>query len=332
MKIGINAGQKFWEVYNETARARLEQLGASFAEVPRERAVTEGDVVELVRDADVVVGTWGMLPFTRRVLDACPSVGLVVYAAGSVKGFVTEELRDRGVTVLSAAHINGRPVAEFVLGIMITELKGVFRANARIHDAGRLAWRRSEIESPGLYGSTVGLIGLGKITRYLIGLLRPFDVRIMVEDPYLEESQAKELGVEKASIEQIMQEADVVSLHHANIPQNWGMITRERLALMKPGSAFVNTSRGRLVDEAALVDALRTQDLVAYLDVTYPEPPEDGHPFYSLPNCILTPNVAGSYAREVERMGEWAVDQVEAWSNGKPLDGVVDLGRLDSIA
>ncbi len=332
MKIGINAGQKFWEVYNENARDRLEKLGASPGDVPYGRAATEDEVVQLVAEAEVVVGTWGTQPFTKRVLDACPSLELMVYAAGSVKGFVTEELKDRGITVCSAAHINGRPVAEFVLGVILTELKGVFRANARIHDAGRQAWFKSVIESPGLYESTVGLIGFGKITRYLIGLLAPFDVRILVEDPFLDETEAESLGVTKASIEQIMQEAEVVSLHHANVPENWGIITRERLALMKPGSAFINTSRGKLVDEEALVDALRTQDLVAYLDVTDPEPPEEGHPFYSLSNCILTPHVAGSYAREVERMGDWAVDQVEAWSSGKPLDGVVDLTRLDSIA
>jgi phosphoglycerate dehydrogenase-like enzyme len=332
MKIGINAGRQFWDVFSPEARARLSQWGAEPDLVPADRGITEDEVVEMVAGARAVVGTWGIQPFTKRVLDACPSLELVVYAAGSVKSFVTDELKDRGITVCGAAHINGIPVAQFVVGVILSELKGVIRSSRRLHEQGPSGWYRSKVDSPGYYKTTVGLIGFGKITRYLIELLRPFDVTILVEDPHLGAEQAASLGVIKKSVDEVMAESDVVSLHHADVPQNWGMITRERLRLIKPGGAFINTSRGRLVDEDALVDALRTQDLMAYIDVTYPEPPAAGHPFYSLPNCIVTPHIAGSFGREVERMGDWAVTQLAAWEAGQPLDGVVDLSTLDAIA
>ena len=332
MRIGINAGNRFWSVYNEPARARLAALGAPVAEVPVDHEATDADAARLIAGADIVVGTWGTRPFTRELLDAAPDLKLVVYAAGTVKHFVTDELVSRGITVCSAVHINARPVAEFVLGLILTSLKGLHRLSSRIRSDGPRGWQRDERSAPGYYGSTVGLVGLGRVSRILIALLEPYDIDIMVEDPYLTEEEAATLGVTKATLEQIMEHSDVVSLHHADVEPNWGIINDRTLALMRDGATLINTARGRLVDEAALARALETRDIVAYLDVTHPEPPADGHPFYRLANCILTPHVAGSYAREIERMGDWAVDQVDAFMRGDPVDGIVDLSRLDSIA
>ena len=332
MQIAVNAGEKFWEVYNERARSRLEALGADTGRVPRDHNPTEEEAAALIAGADVVMGTWGTAPFSAAVLSAAPDLKLVIYGAGSVKGFVTPELVERGVTVLSAAHINAIPVAEFVLGVILVSLKGVLKLSAKLRSDGPRAWKRDEHVAPGYYGTTVGLLGLGKVSRHLLRLLGNFDFNVLVEDPYLTMEEADRLGVRKSTLEEVMAESDVISLHHANVPINWGMINGEALARMKPGATLINTSRGRLVDEDALVDALQTRDITAYLDVTHPEPPEANHAFYTLPNCILTPHVAGSYAAEVERMGAWAVEQLDRALAGESLDGVVDLSRLDSIA
>ena len=332
MKVGINAGEQFWNVYNEKARARLERYQVDVSSIPRDRTPSVEEVQGMIRGAEVVLGTWGTLPFTGELLSVAPELKLVVYAAGSVKGFTTPQLIERGVTVLSAAHLNAIPVAEYVLGVILVSLKGLHRLSSRIRAHGAAEFTRDEGAAPGCYNTTVGLLGFGKVSRHLISLLAHFDVQVLVEDPYLSQEQAMNLGVRKVSKMELISNSDVISLHHADVPGNWNMIDSEALSAMRPGATFINTSRGRLVDEDALVRALETSDLVAYLDVTHPEPPQAGHPFYELPNCILTPHVAGSYAREVERMGSWAVDQLEHYLNGEPLDGTVDLSTLDSIA
>ena len=332
MTIRINAGRSFRQVYNEGARERLRALGVGIEAVPSDRDLADADVPSAVAGADVVLGTWGTKPFTADVLRSAPGLRTVIYAAGSVKGFVTPELVARGITVCSAAHINARPVAEFVLGVILCALKGVPRAARRLHETGPDGWTRSDLESPGYYGSVVGLVGLGKVSSILIRLLSGFDITVLVEDDYLTHERASALGVSKVTRDELWSRSDVVSLHHADVPQHWSIVNDRTLALMKDGATLVNTARGRLVDEAALVRALERRDLWAFLDVTHPEPPVAGSRLYELPNVTLTPHVAGSHGREVERMGDWAVDQLEALIAGRPLDGVVDLGSLDSIA
>ena len=125
MKTGINAGQRFWNVYNDAARSRLRDLGVVFDGVPKDRDLSDAEAADLVAGCEVVLGTWGTRPFTRELLAAAPDLKLVIYAAGTVKSFVTDELITRGITVCSAVHINARPVAEFVLGVILTSLKGV---------------------------------------------------------------------------------------------------------------------------------------------------------------------------------------------------------------
>ncbi|TFH04834.1 MAG: hydroxyacid dehydrogenase [Spirochaetales bacterium] len=332
MRIGINTGDRYRTVFNEGARAKLKGLGNLGAEPAPGQGMTPEDVMSSCRDAEVVVGTWGMQPFTPEILSACPDLKLVVYAAGTVKYFVTDELCEKGVTVCSAADINGRPVAEFVLGLILTTLKHVSSANRDLRLTGPDGWHSGKTRILGYFGSRIGLLGFGRITRMLIEFLKPFDLEVLVEDNYLSEDVAGALGVRKSTREEIMGTCDVVSLHHADVPEHHGIINKHTLSLMKPGSVLINTARGRLVVEEDLVEALKTRDLWAYLDVTHPEPPASGHPFYTLPNCVLTPHIAGSIGTEVERMGNWAVNQVQAFTAGKTLEGIVDLTTLSSIA
>ena len=129
-----------------------------------------------------------------------------------------------------------------------------------------------------------------------------------------------------------MANCDVVSLHKSNNPKNWGLINADNLGLMKNGARFINTARGRIVNETDLVAKLREGEITAYLDVTDPEPPEEGHPFYSLPNCILTPHMAGSLGREVHRMSDYCLRELKHWIAGEALENPLDLHDLGDRA
>ena len=171
------------------------------------------------------------------------------------------------------------------------------------------------------------------IGRKVIELLKPFKITVKVFDPFLSESCAAELGVEKVSLEKLFSDCEVVSNHLANNAETRGMLDYSLFRLMKPYSTFINTGRGAQVVEKDLARLLEErQDIYALLDVTEPEPPEPGHAFYRLENCILTPHIAGSLGNEVHRMAEYMLEEYKRFESGKPCLYEVTEDMLATMA
>ena len=144
---------------------------------------------------------------------------------------------------------------------------------------------------------------------------------------------AAELGVEKCELEELFERAFVVSNHLANNAQTQGMLNYCNFSRMRENAVFINTGRGAQVVEDDLARVLRERpDLTALLDVTYPEPPADDHPFYTLPNCLLTPHIAGSAGDEVARMGEYMLGECRAYLSGEPYHYEVTEKMLETMA
>ncbi len=330
IKAGVNTSRDKWEyVFSPSTRERLHEILDFDESLIPETSTDVEAIKDSITGARVILSTWGAQPYTADLLVACPDLALVLYGAGSVKGFVTDELTTRGVTVCSAVHLNARPVAEFTLGLILTSMKNVFSLNREMQKHGRDAWSRDKAHFPGgYYQTSIGLLGYGRVTQALLTLLEAFDFHVYLNDPHLSRGDIEALGVRPAEQNWIMANCDVVSLHHGNTPENRHMLNRENLALLKSGARFINTARGQLVDEDALVERLSRGDITAFLDVSYPEPPAEGHPFYKLPNCILSPHIAGSVGREVQRMGDYCLAELERWLRGEPLENPVDLATV----
>ena len=147
------------------------------------------------------------------------------------------------------------------------------------------------------------------------------------------DEKAAELGVRKCELEELFENAFVVSNHLANNPQTVGMLNYGLFSKMRENAVFVNTGRGAQVVEEDLVRILSERpDLTALLDVTYPEPPVDDHPFYTLPNCLLTPHIAGSAGDEVARMGEYMLGECTSYLNGEVGKYEVSMKMLETMA
>ena len=143
----------------------------------------------------------------------------------------------------------------------------------------------------------------------------------------------KSLGVTLCSLEELFSTCTVVSNHLANNEQTRGMLNGALFSSMRPYATFLNTGRGAQVVEDDLVDVLTARpDLTAVLDVTYPEPPAEGHAFYSLPNCVLTPHIAGSSGDEVHRMAEYMKDEFDRLIAGEACRYEVNLKMLETMA
>ncbi|MFW5698642.1 MAG: hydroxyacid dehydrogenase [Planctomycetota bacterium] len=296
-------------------------------------------IADQLADAQVLTGSWGMPKLDTELLAAAPQLAAVCYAAGSVKGFVTPEAFERGIRVTTAMHANAVPVAEITLALILLANKNWFACQDRIHRISegadpRRTWRSlREDDHQGNYGTSVGLVGLGAIGRLVLERLRTTDLTVFAYDPHLGDDAITQLGAEPvAELEQLAARSQVLSLHAPNIPATEGMIDARILAAMPDGATFINTARGKLVDEAALIAELETGRICAMLDVTHPEPPEPDSPLLSLPNCWLTPHRAGSSAGEVRRMGRYATEEILRFLAGEPPRHPVTADMLETMA
>lgn len=284
---------------------------------------------DALAEVEVIVSGWGAPVLDAAVLERAPRLRAVLHAAGSVKGHLREAVWARGIEVASAAGANALPVAEYTLAAILMAGKGIFNLRERFRDEKtfELGYIHPEV---GNFGLRVGLIGASAIGRRVAELLRPFDIEVLLADPYVTAEDAAALGARLADLDQLVTEANVVSVHAPDLPETRHLIDAARLAAMKDGTVLVNTSRGRLVDTDALVAELRTGRLSAVLDVTHPEPPQTDSPLFDLPNVFMTPHVAGSQGNELARMGLIVVEEAERLAAGLPLANRVDpelLGR-----
>jgi phosphoglycerate dehydrogenase-like enzyme len=328
--VGItHPADKVATFFTDEALAPLRAL----AEVRILGSCREPDFLKHLADIDILLGSWGMPQLDERLLAAAPKLQAVCYAAGTVKGFVTDASYARGITVTTAMAANAVPVAEVVTALITLANKRWFVCQDRIRAKGRRGWNDpAEIAHPGNYGTVIGLIGFGAVARLVADRLRDMDLKILGYDPHMPDAVFAAHGVERCELLDLARRSQVSSLHAPDIPATHGMCGKAFFQAMPDGATFINTARGRLVDENALVDELRTGRIQAFLDVTHPEPPEDGHPFYTLPNCWLTPHRAGSTGHEVRRMGALAIAEACRILMGEPIQHGVTKAMLATMA
>ena len=270
----------------------------------------------ILEDAELIFTGWGSLTFSEEVLAAAPNLKMVFYGAGTIRGTVTDAFWERGVRIVSAWAANAVPVVEYTLAQVLLCLKKTYQHAAVYRDERRM--RRLPVA--GGYGSTVGLISLGMIGRMMAKRLKTFDVQVIAYDPYVTQAEGDELGVKMVSLDDVFRTGDVVSLHTPWLESTVGMIRGSHFTLMKTGASFINTSRGAVVREEEMVEALKLRpDLFAVIDVTWPEPPEVDSPLFTLPNVFLTQHIAGSMDNECKRMGQTMVDELQRYLQDVPL-------------
>ncbi|MET9950427.1 hydroxyacid dehydrogenase [Streptomyces sp. NPDC006339] len=315
----------------DTHRARLAALTRTDPHlVAHDLATPTPEVAAALAEAELLLTCWGATPLTAEVLERAPRLEAVVHAAGSVKHHITDACWERGIAVTSAAAANALPVAEYTLAAILFAGKRVLRSAQRYaelrtgHD-----WLTDSADS-GNYRRTIGIVGASRIGRRVLELLRPFDLDVLLHDPYVTPAEARALGAEGVGLDELCARSTVVSVHAPQLPATYRMISAARIASMPDGATLINTARGSLVDEEALLPHLVAGRLHAVLDVTDPELPPPDSPLYTLPNVLLTPHVAGSLGNELHRMADRALEEVARYGRGEPFAEEVraaDLGR-----
>ncbi len=289
----------------------------------------EAEVAAFAAGADLFVTH--VAPVTERVLEAAPGLRAVGCCRGGLVNVNVAAATARGIPVLYAPGRNVQSVVEFTLSLMLAAGRGLAQAHCAL---ARGEWRGDlytyDTAGRDLQGQTVGLVGFGAVARALLPYLHPFGVRLLAFDPFVPVAEMAALGVEKRdALHDLLAEADVVSLHARVTPQTVGMMGAAEFAAMKPGSYFVNTARGPLVDYDALYDALVCGPLGgAALDCFEPEPPPPDWPLLRLPNVTLSPHMAGNSASSAERSAALVAEDLAALLRGEPLRRCINAAAL----
>ncbi len=318
-------------MFSDAAWAALE----SFAQVrhhPGEQPADHDDLLGLLADADAVITSWGVARLDADVMAAAPRLRAMAHMGSSVKRFVSDAFWERDPHLTSAGVTLARDVAETTLGLMIVGMKRIWPLGRHVAEGG---WRDSPVwdrwEARELLRKQVGIVGASNVGRHVIRLLDPFEVDIMVADPFLSDSDAADLGVEKVELPELLERCDVLSLHAPANPATHHMIDATGLALMKDDALIVNTARGDLFDEEALIAELSKGRFFAFLDVTEVEPPPVDSPLRQLDNVVVTPHIAGCI-ENCNRMGELAVEELRRYFAGEPAVYRITREMFDRIA
>jgi phosphoglycerate dehydrogenase-like enzyme len=298
----------------------LDDLDA-FAEVVHHQGdepAAKPELIELLAGADACITSWGVAQLDADVIAAAPHLKAMAHMGSSVKRFVSDAFWERGMHLTSAGVALARSVAETTVGLMLVGQKQIWPLGQHVRNGG---WRDSPVwdrwYSRELFRKQVGIIGASNVGRHVIKLLEPYDATIFLYDPFVSDEAAIELGAIKVELNELLERSDVVSLHAPANKSTYQMLNAEGLALMKDDALLINTGRGTLIEEPALIEELQKGRFFAFLDVTDPEPPAADSPLRTLPNVVVTPHIAGCI-ENCNHMGELAVDELRRFFAGEP--------------
>jgi phosphoglycerate dehydrogenase-like enzyme len=330
--VAVVIGQEHYpRMFSEQAWQHL----AEFAEVmhhPGQEPAGKEDLIKLLPTADACITSWEVARVDADVLAAAPRLRAMAHMGSSVKRFISEGFWERKIHVTSAGIALAKTVAETTLGLMLVGQKMIWPLGNHVREGGwreESTWKRWF--SRELFRKKVGIIGASNVGRHVITLLEPFDCQVLLFDPYLSQEQADAMGVVKLSLEELLREADVVSLHVPATEETYQMLNADRLKLMKDDALLINTARGSVIDEEALIQELEAGRFFAFLDVTDPEPPASDSPLRELPNVVVTPHIAGCI-ENCGHMGEMAVEELRRFFSGEPPIYQVTKEKLERIA
>jgi D-3-phosphoglycerate dehydrogenase len=283
---------------------------------------TANEIVGYVDDASIVVTH--LAPFSAGILDRLPNLKLIAVSRGGPVNIDMAAARERRIRVVNTPGRNASAVAEFTIGAILAETRLITRGHESLRKG---EWRgdlyRADLTGEELCEMTVGVIGYGHVGTKVVRLLKAFGCRILVYDPYVQLS-ADDLrdGVAQASMERILSESDVVTLHARVTSETRGFIGAAQFQAMKRGAFFVNTARGPLVDYDALTEALKSRHLRGAAIETFaiePTPPD--MELLRLDNVTLTPHIAGASVKTVKYAAQAAAEEVRRYLAGEgPLN------------
>jgi D-3-phosphoglycerate dehydrogenase len=276
---------------------------------------SQDEAIKALQGFAVVVGMRERTRFPRQVIEALPDLKLLITTGAKNNSFDLKAAAERGVTVCGTGAA-GSPTTGVVFGLILELTRHIGYENARLK-AGE-SWQSTIGQD--LDGLTLGIVGLGKLGRRSAAVGKAFGMKAIAWSQNLTLEKAKEAGVEYASKEDLFRNADIVTIHLVLSDRSSGLIGAEDIARMKRSAYFINTARAPIVDQAALIKALREKRIAgAGLDVFETEPLPLDHPYRKLDNVVITPHLGYVAEQNYRKYFPDIVEDIRAWLDGKPV-------------
>ncbi len=282
-------------------------------EVFKEAPKTTDELKQRIANADVVIVGWTNL--TRNVIDSAKKLKMIAIWATTCHYADLEAARQKGILVTHVPGYATESVAEYAVALLLTAVRKITLADKHVR-SGEFDYRH--FEGRELAGKTLGLIGTGAIGLRVAEIARTLKMEVIGYDKYPNLKRAKEIGFKYADLKTLLRQSDVISVHVTLNPETERMIGKAEIALMKNGVVIINTSQGRVIDEKAMAEALKSGKLrSAGLDVLEEEPPPKNNPLFKLENTVLSPHIAFNTVEAEARCSDICVDNVVKFTEGK---------------
>ena len=305
--------------------------------------IPEEELAEKVKDADMIITSYDDI--TRKVIEAAPNLKLIACTRATPVNVDMEAAKERGIPVLFTPGRNSDSTAEMTIGLMLSVARkipmaykalkeGTYTGSPDAHKETKEGLKADVIwdmkmdapymvfKGTQLKGKSLGILGYGSIGKRVGRIARAFGMQLLIFDPYQGEVDVEEIGIRKVdTVEELMRESDFITCHMKVTSETSGIISKERIAMMKPTAYFINASRGAILDEAALIDALREKRIAgAAFDVYASEPIASNHPYITeLDNVVITPHIAGATDDVLVNHTKQIVSDIRRFQNGEHL-------------
>lgn len=294
------------------------------AQVEIRTGLSEAELVKAVAECDALI-VRSATQVTRKVLEAGRRLKVVGRAGVGVDNIDIEAATERGIVVVNAPEESTAAAAEHTIAMLLALARHIPQADASVRKG---KWERAKFMGVQLVGKTLGVVGLGRVGSDVARKAQGLGMRVIGTDPFLSAARAREMGVELLSFEKVLAEADFLTLHIPLTSETRRLLGQRQLAKAKPGLRIVNVSRGGVIDEAALVQALRSGRVAgAALDVFEREPPV-GSPLLEMEQVVLTPHLGASTVEAQSRVSRTVAEQVLAALEGRPVKHAINLVTL----
>ncbi|MDF2926939.1 MAG: hydroxyacid dehydrogenase [Paenibacillaceae bacterium] len=282
-----------------------------------------------VRGKDIILTSWGSPKLTKEVLEEADSLKFYGHAAGTVVPYIDSGIFTKGIKIVNGNVALARSTAECTLMLM---LAGTWKIKENMNKTRLGIWSDLKGDKPsGLYRKTVGIVGLGEISREVIRLIAPFECRILLYSPHCTAGEANDLQVELCSLEELLVQSDIISLHNTLTEKTRGMISDAELSQIKDGALFVNTARGPIVQQEALKKHVINGRIYAALDVYEEEPLPPDSEWTKFDNVIATPHCGGYSEYWMGKISTVIVDEIERFLHGRPLQYEITEERFTRL-
>lgn len=317
-------------LFTSAADDSLHSIGHVMLQKP-DRNLTSAELAARLPGFDAVVAGWGTPVFTDDVLRAGDRLRLIAHTAGSIKRMLPPAVFERGVAVTHAASAVAPAVAEMALTLVLMMLRGVHHHNRLLKEGD---WRATQSLPMGQEVSRqrIGVVGAGYIGRCFIELLTALGADVLVYDPYLSKNRSLELGARQVDLADLLSQCAIISLHAPATAETRHMIGARELSLLQDGAILINTARGSIVDQDALLSELQTGRISAALDVYDEEPLPAENPFRELDNVLMTPHISGACVQARRRQSWAVVSELQRFFSGQGLQYEVTREMLDIMA